>query len=362
MWWGGFLLCGLSLLLVAIPFFSFPKELTYEKKKLRSLEANLKPLPPNNSNSLSRQQQPTKNTNAQQQQASQQQQQQQQQPTAATAPTGATNNSMSSNIDSGYGRDIKDIPLSMWRLVSNPVYIVTCLGACMELMIVSGFIVFLPKYLETQFSLGKSQASVFTGSIAVPGACIGIFLGGCFLKRFELKPKGAVQFVLISNLICLACYGLLFFLGCDNLKMAGTTIPYYNSTTASESFQVNLTAACNFGCECHMTEVEPVCGNNGLTYFSPCHAGCTAFTSSNYTNCACVQSNQPPSIYKGIGGSEAQASIANQDFAEVTVVPVASAGPCISPCRTIYPFLILLFFMTFIVASTQMPLLMIVLR
>lgn len=205
------------------------------------------------------------------------------------------------------------------------------------------------------------------GSIAVPGACIGIFLGGCFLKRFELKPKGAVQFVLISNVICLACYGLLFFLGCENLKMAGTTIPYYNSTTSHaqqpEPFQVNLTAACNFGCECHMTDVEPVCGNNGLTYFSPCHAGCTAFSSSsNYTNCACVQSNQPTNIYKGVGGSQAQASIANQDYAEVTVVPVASAGPCMSPCRTIYPFLILLFFMTFIVASTQMPLLMIVLR
>lgn len=205
----------------------------------------------------------------------------------------------------------------------------------------------------------------FSGSIAVPGACIGIFLGGCFLKRFELKPKGAVQFVLVSNVVCLACYGLLFFLGCENLKMAGTTIPYYNSTTHAtpEPFQVNLTAACNFGCECHMTDVEPVCGNNGLTYFSPCHAGCTAFSSSsNYTNCACVQSNQPTNVYKGVGGSQAQASIANQDYAEVTVVPVASAGPCMSPCRTIYPFLILLFFMTFIVASTQMPLLMIVLR
>lgn len=42
----------------------------------------------------------------------------------------------------------------------------------MELMIVSGFVVFLPKYLETQFSLGKSQASVFTGK---------------FGSRFELK-------------------------------------------------------------------------------------------------------------------------------------------------------------------------------
>jgi organic anion transporter 3A len=273
----------------------------------------------------------------------------------------------------------------------------------MELMIVSGFVVFLPKYLETQFSLGKSQASVFTGSIAIPGACIGIFIGGCFLKRFQLKPKGAVQFVVVSNVICLFCYGLLFFLGCDNLKMAGTTHPYYNSTPqqSMEPFQVNLTAACNFGCECHMTDVEPVCGNNGLTYFSPCHAGCTSSSSSNYSNCACkcalswlqpcnrfysekkkkkekiahpiyrfsrsfagVHQNttQKKQIYEGVDGAQAHALNADEIYQEVTVIPVATAGPCNKPCRTIFPFLILLFFMTFIVASTQMPLLMIVLR
>ncbi|XP_055541090.1 solute carrier organic anion transporter family member 5A1 [Wyeomyia smithii] len=357
MWWGGFLVCGILLILVAIPFFSFPKVLTREKKKIRIAEQKLpqlQQLSANNSSSLSR---PQPN-----QSQIQQQQQSQQPPGSGTG--GGQSAPNKSNEDTGYGNDIKDIPLSMWRLVSNPVYIVTCLGACMELMIVSGFVVFLPKYLETQFSLGKSQASVFTGSIAVPGACIGIFIGGCILKRFQLKPKGAVQFVLVSNLVCLSCYGLLFFLGCENLKMAGTTIPYYNSSPAHnvEPFQVNLTAACNFGCECHMFDVEPVCGNNGLTYFSPCHAGCTAFSSSsNYTNCACVQTNVTR-VYTGAEGAQAQALNAHENFAEVTVVPVATAGVCNKPCRTIYPFLILLFFMTFVVASTQMPLLMIVLR
>ncbi|BES92605.1 Organic anion [Nesidiocoris tenuis] len=312
MWWGGFLICGLLLIIVAIPFFSFPKVLTREKEKIRLMEK-----------------------------------------AAAAAPKVATDSqpqvvAVSEKKDSAYGKDVKDIPRSMWRLVCNPIYVVTCLGACMELVIVSGFVVFLPKYLETQFSLGKSQASVFTGSIAIPGACIGIFMGGCLLKRLELRPKGAVQFVLVSNTLCLACYTLLFFLGCDNVKMAGTTIPYTNSTRG-EPFQVNLTAACNFGCECHTTDVEPVCGNNGLTYFSPCHAGCTALSSrSNYTNCACIH------------GKVSNLSLL--EFAEVTVVPVATAGPCNSACHTIFPFLILLFFMTFIVAITQMPLLMIVLR
>ncbi|XP_017153695.1 solute carrier organic anion transporter family member 5A1 [Drosophila miranda] len=364
LWWGGFLLCGVILLVVAVPFFSFPKVLAREKKKIRKSSV-VQPVLPNNSvvaggggsvggvgAAVVATDELGKVVKKVEIVAVTSKEEQQQLPP---------------KVDTGYGKDIKDIPKSMLRLVKNPVYIVTCLGACMELMIVSGFVVFLPKYLETQFSLGKSQANIFTGSIAVPGACIGIFLGGCILKRFQLKPKGAVQFVLITNVICLACYAMLFFLGCDNLKMAGTTIPYYTSnkggSTLEQPFQVNLTAACNFGCECLTSEVEPVCGNNGLTYFSPCHAGCTAFSSSsNYTNCACVHANISSSIYRGAGGSQAQALSAREDFAEVTVVPVATAGPCATPCRTIYPFLILLFFMTFLVASTQMPLLMIVLR
>lgn len=136
-------MCGLLLLIVAIPFFSFPKILTREKKKLRNIEEqNIKSDGVSNSNSLPRQtQEPPKTEQA----------------------TSITKSSSSNKIDSGYGKDIKDIPRSMWRLVSNPIYTVTCLGACMELMIVSGFIVFLPKYLETQFSLGKSEANVYTG-------------------------------------------------------------------------------------------------------------------------------------------------------------------------------------------------------
>jgi solute carrier organic anion transporter family, member 3A len=53
-------------------------------------------------------------------------------------------------------------------------------------------------------------------------------MGGCVLKRLQLKPKGLVQFVLFSNVVCLSLYALLFFLGCDNVKMAGTTMPYFN--------------------------------------------------------------------------------------------------------------------------------------
>ena len=112
-----------------------------------------------------------------------------------------------------------------------------------------------------------------------------------------------------------------------------------------------------------MNDVQPVCGANGLTYFSPCHAGCTSLLSryflsgnpkvsqqlfppsDNYTDCACVLPGAPSSLHSG-----------------VTRVPVATAGPCYTQCQMMLPFMVLLFCMTLCVAVTQMPVLMVVLR
>ena len=40
-------------------------------------------------------------------------------------------------------------------------------------------------------------------------------------------------------------------------------------------------------------------------------------------------------------------------FAEVTYVPVATAGPCRTDCQMVMPFMVLLFFMTLLVAVAQ---------
>lgn len=53
----------------------------------------------------------------------------------------------------------------MLSLLKNKVYLVTCFGICCEIAIVSGFVVFLPKYLETQFGTSTSMANLFTGEI-----------------------------------------------------------------------------------------------------------------------------------------------------------------------------------------------------
>ena len=278
MWWGGFLICGASLIVISVPFFFFPKELKKEKVKVYIDEKYHHATDP----SIRPQKKDLTKSNGSTPAVSQSNTLNNQIARAKDQP----DNALGAPEEDKYGKDIKDIPKSTWKLLTNKIYMVTCLGACTELIIVSGFIVFLPKYLETQFNLSKSMASMFTGGIAIPGACIGIFFGGYILKRLQLRPSGAVQLVLFFNVLCLSCYALLFFFGCDNVKMAGATMPYGNT---SEPFKINLTASCNFGCECDMNDVQPVCGANGLTYFSPCHAGCTSVgsNSDNYTNCAC---------------------------------------------------------------------------
>lgn len=38
MWWGGFFLCGVLLLVLAVPFFGFPKTMRREKQRIRLQE------------------------------------------------------------------------------------------------------------------------------------------------------------------------------------------------------------------------------------------------------------------------------------------------------------------------------------
>lgn len=57
-------------------------------------------------------------------------------------------------------------------------------------------------------------------------------------------------------------------------------------------FSLSLNSSCNAGCHCSTAVFSPLCDlDSQKTYFSPCHAGCSAFNAENsaYSDCSCVE-------------------------------------------------------------------------
>ena len=62
--------------------------------------------------------------------------------------------------------------------------------------------------------------------MVAPGAIIGNFLGGVIVKHLKLDIKGCARMILILAIPMTCVSPVIFFLGCDNPKIAGLTSDY----------------------------------------------------------------------------------------------------------------------------------------
>uniref|UniRef100_A0A9J8A005 Solute carrier organic anion transporter family member n=1 Tax=Cyprinus carpio carpio TaxID=630221 RepID=A0A9J8A005_CYPCA len=129
------------------------------------------------------------------------------------------------------------------------------------------------------------------GVINIPAVALGMFSGGVIMKKFKLSIMGAAKFALGTSLLGYFLSLFFFAMGCENASVAGITRSY----TGMESLykvDSSLLASCNADCQCPETNWDPVCGENGLTYFSPCLAGCRTSHGSGidtvFEECSCV--------------------------------------------------------------------------
>lgn len=94
---------------------------------------------------------------------------------------------------------------------------------------------------------------------------------------------------------------------------------------------------CNELCNCDFVKYSPVCGADGITYVSPCHAGCTQATSLNKTkifnDCACIDAAEEYHLSPDYTIGHCQ----------------AVGGPCPVDCQSkLTIFLVIICFMKFI--------------
>ncbi|XP_038052043.1 solute carrier organic anion transporter family member 5A1-like [Patiria miniata] len=291
---------------------------------------------------------------------------------------------------------LKNIPPAIWNLLKNPIYMMINIASAVEFSIVTGFVRFSPKFIEYQFNLSASTANLVTGTL-VPVGAVGVVIGGIILNRVKRDLMTTINVLCIFTVISGGLYAFVFIPGaCPSLPLAGVTTPYIYSDSdwhSPRSFHnVNLTSSCNAPCSCQEWDYYPVCGSNGLTYFSACHAGCLEQrdlpadvgsedqrTLVNYTNCSCIDNYIPalPENYSLSNANLARRAELLRQFREDGIeiyydgqkfayagsdVEGAITGQCAQECTTLIPFICLLLLVVCVTSIVQMPALMTTLR
>ncbi|KAK8763951.1 hypothetical protein V5799_033440 [Amblyomma americanum] len=183
----------------------------------------------------------------------------------------------------------KDIPANVGALLNNATYMFLTLAGTAETMIMTGLATFMTKLFESQLGLTSSNIAHILGSVAVPGACGGILLGGYCVHKLNLDVDGIVRMCLMCSVVpWLSTFVLLY--SCPSPAFFGmnhTSSRFYVSNVSNQFDQ-----PCNSHCSCPIENYDPVCGKDMLTYYSPCFAGCKRDyiygSFKVYTDCPCI--------------------------------------------------------------------------
>ncbi|XP_052049340.1 solute carrier organic anion transporter family member 6C1-like [Apodemus sylvaticus] len=190
--------------------------------------------------------------------------------------------------DKEIGPHLKDFFHAIWCLLKNPLVLTQAICKVTESMTLKSTSYFLPKYLQSQFLITPKLATKLTGFIVIPGSLIGHFLGGIIADRLEMSCKNKLKFTLVTSVVAIVLFLLIFFVECETTKFAGINEDYDGLGRIG-----SLTAPCNEKCGCTTSVYSSVCGRDEKEYFSPCFAGCYAAKQieeeKTYYNCSCIK-------------------------------------------------------------------------
>uniref|UniRef100_T1IV12 Kazal-like domain-containing protein n=1 Tax=Strigamia maritima TaxID=126957 RepID=T1IV12_STRMM len=156
----------------------------------------------------------------------------------------------------------KDMIPSVRRLLGNSLLWLRVLSVCFTVF----GLLYMPKYLEHEFHITASQASMYTGTAFLVPSMIGDLIVGFLVQHFQPTTRQLAGI----------------------LTVAKTTEAIIMAVLPALRLPV-----CDIGCDCSDAIFSPICGSDGQSYYSACHAGCmsvngSAEQESFLTNCSCI--------------------------------------------------------------------------
>ncbi|RNA33432.1 solute carrier organic anion transporter family member 4A1 [Brachionus plicatilis] len=147
-----------------------------------------------------------------------------------------------------------------------------------EGVILKGFLGFMPKYIEYQFEMKASDATLALGLVALISVIAGTILSAKIIEKFKFEAKECAFMSLVIFFITSFCF-LILFNYCPEVK-------FINELDQFECDQ----------CDC-ANQFEPVCiqttfDDSTNVFQSACHAGCaTPNVDNQFQNCECLMNN-----------------------------------------------------------------------
>ena len=201
------------------------------------------------------------------------------------------------------------------RLCTNPIYMLNLFSAVFIVMANTGFYTFLPKYFEFAFRQKASTAAAAAGAASCLASTIGLISAGYVIKRWQPSARSLSAWMIATTLMGIIGSLSLLVIGCPSLDIHGMT-PALDDTGGTQLFPNRTISKCDYGCVCNKQRFSPICSADGsITYFSPCHAGCSDMKEINfnpvtelpldksvkiYQRCSCVENDN--SIFDGLEG------------------------------------------------------------
>lgn len=123
----------------------------------------------------------------------------------------------------------------------------------------------------------------------------------------------------------------------------------YKSFNISYKTIFRVTPSCLTSCDCKKDKFSPVCGQNGKTYLSACHAGCQNYTEKDgkiieYTDCLCLMNPLDNITYN------------EESFGSATI------GYCDIQCSNFIWYIILFSVFVFIHSTSEVGSMLLILR